>query len=784
VTGEIGRGGFGTVYRARHAQLGVEYALKVIRPDVLDEEILERFFREMAILASLNHPNVVRVHTSGRTASGEPYYVMELLRGTGLDKRLARSGKLPVPEAARLLAKVARGVGYAHSRGIVHRDLKPENILVTEPDDEPRLVDFGLAIGNERERLTRTGDMVGTPSFMAPEQIEGAREIGPAADVWALGVIFFFLTTGKLPFGRGAGTLAVLQAILTREPPLPSSIDRGLPPGVDEVFLRCCERDPADRYETAAALVPDLEALSRGEEPSAEGRVAARKAARTRRRLRRALLAVVSFGLLGASLSWAATRVIDASRKKKAEAHEALARAREALDTAIGGFDTIERGPGDERLVTVGAEIGRRFAAYEAEIAKARAVSEVEPPQEELEAMSALAAALLDPSAGSGSEAWERIPGVKKGRRADDARYAFAGARLALAAGHGREALARLSPYGALPAETRKPHEPVWLSLVGEAEMLAAGETLGKPDCVAHLGSALAAGFSPERTPASLASELPGVLARADDDLQAYLTGLIERRSRETTELTRRRRELERIVRAGEVLGCPSYRSEELISLAAAYESAPGVSDGLDVVLPRTTRVDEGERLFLAGNEAGAIKAWNVATVPLALDPSIPDVRYPAIWHWIFFRLVVADRQDLAKRLVGNFQGSPSDPHFLVAKAWSRFAWKLGEGADLEGVVAAIDRSPALKASSLRGEALLLRGEARIAAQETVSLRGLEDLVLVLRDDHARRRVRELAATHGKELSRIQGNEPLATWFDAALAGDPRDAPPVRLDRR
>src|SRR5579883_3311960 len=197
----LGEGTFGVVYRVRDPRSGAEYALKAMRDAIVAEDFVERFLREMQTLASLDHPGIVRIHGSGRTPRGTPYCVMDLLEGEPLSALLARRGALPAREAAARLARIARAVGAAHARGIVHRDLKPENIIIGR-DGAPKLVDFGFSFLEgtpAEERLTRSGDRAGTPSYMAPEQIDGKAPT-TAVDVWALGVLLFQLVTGRLPF--------------------------------------------------------------------------------------------------------------------------------------------------------------------------------------------------------------------------------------------------------------------------------------------------------------------------------------------------------------------------------------------------------------------------------------------------------------------------------------------------------------------------------------------------------------------------------------------------------
>ncbi|MBL4845440.1 MAG: serine/threonine protein kinase [Planctomycetes bacterium] len=185
VLGEIARGGFGVVYRARDTQ-GSEVAIKVLL-DARDEDEVERFLREGDAATRMSHPNLVRVHGMGRD-QGRPYLVMDYVDGPTLASRLARHGHLPLRESARLVADLARAVSAAHAAGVLHRDLKPENVLFE--GDRPLLTDFGIARVADARTLTQTGELLGTPGYMAPEQIEGDRtRFGPPTDVYGLGAI-------------------------------------------------------------------------------------------------------------------------------------------------------------------------------------------------------------------------------------------------------------------------------------------------------------------------------------------------------------------------------------------------------------------------------------------------------------------------------------------------------------------------------------------------------------------------------------------------------------------
>jgi serine/threonine-protein kinase len=213
----LGRGGMGVVYRARHRTLGHQVALKMMRQgEQSDREELARFQLEAAAVARLHHGGIVHIHEFG-IHNGQPFFSQEFLPGGSLAQRL-RKGPLSFAEAATLLEKLARAMSHAHENGIVHRDLKPANVLLTQ-DGEPKVADFGLAKDLDADQqLSRTGAVLGTPSYMAPEQAAGrGRGVGPTADVWALGVILYECLTGRVPF-LGPTPTVTLYLVLQKEP--------------------------------------------------------------------------------------------------------------------------------------------------------------------------------------------------------------------------------------------------------------------------------------------------------------------------------------------------------------------------------------------------------------------------------------------------------------------------------------------------------------------------------------------------------------------------------------
>ncbi|MCI0380023.1 MAG: protein kinase [Gemmataceae bacterium] len=267
VLSEIGRGGMGVVLKARHVRLQRVVALKMILSGTLaSPDDLARFETEASAAAQLQHPGIVSLFEVG-AFENQRYFSMEYVSGSSLAKKVAQ-GPLSSRRAAEYLEAVARAVHFAHSRGILHRDLKPANILLDE-NEQPKVTDFGLAKRMATDSgQTRTGAVLGTPSYMSPEQAAGSKDIGPAGDIYSLGAILYELLTGRPPF-RGESPLATLKQV-TEQEPLPVRL---LNPDVDRdletICLKCLEKNPARRYQSAEALADDLRRFLHGEPISA-----------------------------------------------------------------------------------------------------------------------------------------------------------------------------------------------------------------------------------------------------------------------------------------------------------------------------------------------------------------------------------------------------------------------------------------------------------------------------------------------------------------------------------
>jgi serine/threonine protein kinase/WD40 repeat protein len=260
---ELGRGAMGVVFAARHSELERAVALKVVplgpRPD---EVAVTRFRGEAKTLATLQHPNIVQIYDLD-VADGEGILAMELVGGGSLAAKIAGRPKAP-NWSASMVAVLARAVGHAHRAGVVHRDLKPGNVLLTD-DGAPKIVDFGLARCVTRDDgQTTTGAILGTPSYMAPEQAAGQRDVAAAADIYALGAILYDLLTGRPPF-QGQTPLDTLQQVLREEPVAPARLVAATPRDLETICLKCLDKEPARRYATADELADDLERFGRGE---------------------------------------------------------------------------------------------------------------------------------------------------------------------------------------------------------------------------------------------------------------------------------------------------------------------------------------------------------------------------------------------------------------------------------------------------------------------------------------------------------------------------------------
>jgi hypothetical protein len=342
----LGQGGMGVVYRARHLALKRTVALKMLAAGHASPAERARFRSEAEAVARLQHPNIVQIHEVGE-ADGRPFIALEFVAGGSLAERLAGQ-PLPPRDAARLVAALAEAMHLAHSRNLVHRDLKPANVLLAGEADtpvgqcQPKVTDFGLVRQLDADSgQTCDGAVIGTPSYMAPEQAEGrARSAGPAADVYALGAILYECLTGRPPF-EGATPLETLLQVRSREPAAPSSRNRQAPRDLETICLKCLRKEPERRYASAQELADDLGRFVRGEPVAARPVGAVERTWKWAKRrpalaalLGVVLLALVSLAVLSGNL--AAARH-DADERRQAAEKEAD-KARKARDFLVSIF--------------------------------------------------------------------------------------------------------------------------------------------------------------------------------------------------------------------------------------------------------------------------------------------------------------------------------------------------------------------------------------------------------------------------------------------------------------
>lgn len=343
------QGGQGVVYRALDEGSGGIVALKVYGPGrAATPELRARFERETALARHLDHPDIVRVRSHG-AAGGTPWMSMDLVDGLHLDEWI----RVERPDAVRRLAlalRIARAVAYAHQSGVVHRDLKPSNVLVTSAG-EPRILDFGLACPADEDgaaRLTGTGAFAGTLAYCAPEQVrEGRGPPGTAADVYALGIVFFEMFTGELPYDVRGSVPAAARVIAEAEPADPAPLAPDLPPGVRTILLTALEKEPRRRYRDAQDLADDLTRAAAGEPVRAPRQGAAARWRRSFRRHRRAIAAAAAVtAAVSACAAIALLAVIRAGDDRRiadetrAALEEILASARP--DRMGGGVSLVE----------------------------------------------------------------------------------------------------------------------------------------------------------------------------------------------------------------------------------------------------------------------------------------------------------------------------------------------------------------------------------------------------------------------------------------------------------
>jgi tetratricopeptide (TPR) repeat protein len=348
---EIGRGGMGVVFRARQKSLARVVAVKVLAlRTVAGTQELQRFRTEARLAAGLVHPNIVQIHAVGES-DGRPFLCLEYVAGGSLAGRLARA-TLPPAEAAALIETLAHAIHHAHGKGVIHRDLKPANVLLTE-DGTPKITDFGLARQMGSQGDTHSGAVVGTPSYMAPEQAAGkVRTVAQPADIYALGAILYEALTGRPPF-KGATMLETIQQVQEQDPVPPRRTHPGIPRDLETICLKCLEKEPPARYASAGELAEDLRRFRAGEPIRARpARIGTRLAKWARRRPAVAIMSVVTAAAVLALLVggwWSNLRL----RNALAVAQRNQARAETNLDKAFAAVDRMLTQVAEERLANV-----------------------------------------------------------------------------------------------------------------------------------------------------------------------------------------------------------------------------------------------------------------------------------------------------------------------------------------------------------------------------------------------------------------------------------------------
>ncbi|MFN2317286.1 MAG: protein kinase [Gemmatimonadales bacterium] len=390
----LGEGGMGVVYRAEQLEpVRREVALKLIRAGIASDIVVRRFESERQALAVMEHPSIARVYDGGVTAEGHPYFVMELVRGVPL-LDYCDAHRLGLADRIQLFAQVCRAVQHAHQKGVIHRDLKPSNILVTDTDGEPlaKVIDFGIAraveAGADVARLTMADEMIGTPAYMSPEQMEPGMDIDTRSDVYSLGVVLYELFTGNLPFDDTAYRgIAAFAAVQVREPPTPgqrisrlgvaasemaarrnsdpAGLVRALRGDLDWIVMKALEKERDRRYETANAIALDLERALANEPVLAR---APTTTYRMRKFVRRHAVGVASTVVIVAlMLGGIVLQAVQARRVAEAR-DEAVVRRTQAeglIDFMLGDLW--------EKLEPVGRleildDVGERAVAYFAEV--------------------------------------------------------------------------------------------------------------------------------------------------------------------------------------------------------------------------------------------------------------------------------------------------------------------------------------------------------------------------------------------------------------------------------
>jgi len=253
---KIGRGGMGIVYKGEHVSLGRFVAIKTLTAQfTLDPQYLSRVMREAKILAELQHPNIVYIYDI-ENLGGTDYLIMEYVPGKTVAELLKENGPFAVNRAIKIVSDVASALSHSHKRHVIHRDIKPGNIMITN-DGVVKVTDFGVAKITEGADVTHTGLIQGTPYYMSPEQARGYSDIDGRSDIYSLGIVFYQMVTGKVPF-TGNSEFDILEKQIRETPVPPSVLANSLPATYEEIILKCIAKDRANRYPTAGNLLKSL----------------------------------------------------------------------------------------------------------------------------------------------------------------------------------------------------------------------------------------------------------------------------------------------------------------------------------------------------------------------------------------------------------------------------------------------------------------------------------------------------------------------------------------------
>jgi tetratricopeptide (TPR) repeat protein/tRNA A-37 threonylcarbamoyl transferase component Bud32 len=414
IVGELGKGGMGLVYKARHLGLKRIVALKMIRDGAYaSARDLARFRTEAEAVARLHHPHIVQIYDVGQFG-GLPYFSLEFVPGGSLAHHLQGKPQ-PAPVAARIVEQLADGVQAAHECGIIHRDLKPSNVLLAN-DRTPKLTDFGLAKKLDGDSgQTHSGDVIGTPNYMAPEQASGnTREIGPSADIYALGAILYELLVGGPPF-KGASLADTLQQVRFQEPVTPRRLQPKVPRDLETVCLKCLEKEPDRRYTTAQAVADDLRRFLTGEPIHARPVPAWERALKWARRrpAQAAAVAAVALALVAGAAGVAFYGLYQGQRARVAEQEMRLAQQE---------LDEMRRQDEARDLVRQGQQAVAKEDWPHAQLQLTTALAKIPPNERALDELQSEAQTLLKEAERglsrqrSQQEAQSRLAQFRKGR--------------------------------------------------------------------------------------------------------------------------------------------------------------------------------------------------------------------------------------------------------------------------------------------------------------------------------------------------------------------------------